>query len=1090
MTSGIPKNNDWTFTPTLGDTADDYIADDKLKTTKTFEVDFAISGGTGAIPDLTANASQIQLKNKDGDVIDTTSGVITAATPTQTGLNAAVLYTVGGADVDTPVTVGINPNWASGSTLRIPAEDEPAPPDKEAVDPVVDISPVGTVNEAAMTFEVKFTFAEATVDAATQTANAVPADLMAGDITIEKEDPSDPMAMIASLAYVEPNGIIALPNSTWLVTINYRLDALPLYVGTGIAVSATTIDGTAPGADDPSALMVGDAPSMNNAPVFTEGAAAARSSIAEDAAVGANVGAAVTATDADTGDTLTYSLDTASDASFDIDSMGQITTAVALDFETTPSYTVTVSVSDGTDSASITVTITVTDVDEAPPNMDPVFNANLPATIMGKSGVAITPVTFTATDSDGGTLAYSWDVDETALGLMLSTTTGTVSGTPLKAHSGSHPITVMDGQGGSATHPLTITITGNAAPAFAPFTFPTLTAGTAHPVTLPGATDADGDALTYSIRGTLPAGLMASSDSSMPLTISGAATAAGTASVTYVASDGRGGEATLPLTITVNAAPETPKDPPPGAPGAPNNLAAIVNDDNSVTLTWTEPTGPITGYDVGITVTGATTGSTSRIVGRASTHTTAVLTAGAYTITVAARNNAGGGGSASVTVTIAPTAPPGPTKTPVIDIPTVYDSSGPIALGSQFANPVIPAHGWAVLVRDINGSHTFAPVGNTWIRSESTSLPDLELFFGGRDGVNSGTVSLHQPAGGTAAADDIVISEIMWGVDSANSVDSTCSQWIEFYNTTTSPIDLTGWEIKFHRSLVDERNWTIPTLVDIASNAGVTDRFPVHKYHHPWAPKGQSGLFNRGATGVNIVSMFLEINYTQAGNVKHVVPSGADVNAWSPSVYPQSNLPFGIVATPGAATEIRINYTETPVSQKLIINEIGNGEDTKDDWIEIYNPTDATQNTENMRFTTVTYPNSVGTETILFRLPKQDIPAKHYVVFAASDPKNRGNDLAAGIDITKSDVDQKNKGLGSKVGIEHQSNNTTAFYRVHTSVNLPDTAAHRLYILRAAGKDEEIGAHPEGTRDRCGCCRFVSDNAEKSNALLVGQVLR
>ena len=82
----------------------------------------------------------------------------------------------------------------------------------------------------------------------------------------------------------------------------------------------------------------------------------------------------LTATDADN-DTLTYSLDTTSDAFFDIDSGGQLLTEAGLDREARNSYSVNVSVSDGKASdgtastsadSTITVTITVENVDEPP----------------------------------------------------------------------------------------------------------------------------------------------------------------------------------------------------------------------------------------------------------------------------------------------------------------------------------------------------------------------------------------------------------------------------------------------------------------------------------------------------------------------------------------------------------------------------------------------------------------------------------------------------------------------------------------------------------------------------------------------------
>ena len=75
----------------------------------------------------------------------------------------------------------------------------------------------------------------------------------------------------------------------------------------------------------------------NSKPQFTSDTAGR--SVAENAAVGANVGAAIVATDAED-DTLTYVI-TGSDA-FTIDGSGQITVATALDYETKASHALTV----------------------------------------------------------------------------------------------------------------------------------------------------------------------------------------------------------------------------------------------------------------------------------------------------------------------------------------------------------------------------------------------------------------------------------------------------------------------------------------------------------------------------------------------------------------------------------------------------------------------------------------------------------------------------------------------------------------------------------------------------------------------------
>ena len=107
----------------------------------------------------------------------------------------------------------------------------------------------------------------------------------------------------------------------------------------------------------------------NTAPVFS-GTTATRT-VPENSPVGTSVGVVVTATDTDTGDTLTYSLEGTDAASFDIDSgTGQIKTksGVTYNYEATKnSYSVTVKADDGNSgTATIAVTINVTDVAEQP----------------------------------------------------------------------------------------------------------------------------------------------------------------------------------------------------------------------------------------------------------------------------------------------------------------------------------------------------------------------------------------------------------------------------------------------------------------------------------------------------------------------------------------------------------------------------------------------------------------------------------------------------------------------------------------------------------------------------------------------------
>ncbi len=154
---------------------------------------------------------------------------------------------------------------------------------------------------------------------------------------------------------------------------------------------------------------------VNEKPELTDGTSATRS-IAENSAVGTNVGAAVAATDQD-GDTLTYSLTGTDAAKFDISSTtGQITvkTGHVPNYEAKTSYSVTVNVTDkkkpdGTaDTAiddTIAVTINVTDVNEPPAAPDAPT-----VTIHATSPETKLDVSWTAPDMTGKPAISDYDV--------------------------------------------------------------------------------------------------------------------------------------------------------------------------------------------------------------------------------------------------------------------------------------------------------------------------------------------------------------------------------------------------------------------------------------------------------------------------------------------------------------------------------------------------------------------------------------------------------------------------------------------------------------------------------------------------------
>ena len=85
---------------------------------------------------------------------------------------------------------------------------------------------------------------------------------------------------------------------------------------------------------------------VNEPPTFNSGHSSTIS-VAENTAAATNIGSPYTATDVDSGDTLTYTLNGTDGSSFDIVSTsGQIQTKNALNYEVKSSYSVTVNVHD------------------------------------------------------------------------------------------------------------------------------------------------------------------------------------------------------------------------------------------------------------------------------------------------------------------------------------------------------------------------------------------------------------------------------------------------------------------------------------------------------------------------------------------------------------------------------------------------------------------------------------------------------------------------------------------------------------------------------------------------------------------------
>ena len=359
----------------------------------------------------------------------------------------------------------------------------------------------------------------------------------------------------------------------------------------------------------------------NNAPVFSP--ATLDRSIAENTAAGRNVGAVVTATDADN-DPLGYTLGGADMASFDFDeTTGQIRTkaGVSYDHEAQPSYTVTVTASDGTDTAVADVTISVTDVAEPPrAPATPVVSA------VAGSNTSLT-VTWAAPANAARPAIDSYDLQYRASGATDwidgpdHSTTTTTTGAGLVAYT-LHKARVTgltadtlyearvravndEGNSGWSTPPgagRTNTLTNNA-PVFSPAivgrSIPENTAASQNVGDEVTATDDDaGDTLGYTLGGTDMASFDIVPTTGQIRTISGVSydhEAKSSYTVTVTASDGT---ATAVANVTISI---TDEDEPPVTPATPT-VTAVTGSATSLSVSWAAPANDgrpaIDSYDV------------------------------------------------------------------------------------------------------------------------------------------------------------------------------------------------------------------------------------------------------------------------------------------------------------------------------------------------------------------------------------------------------------------------------------------------------------------------------------------------------------
>ena len=262
-----------------------------------------------------------------------------------------------------------------------------------------------------------------------------------------------------------------------------------------------------------------------------------------------------------------------------------------------------------------------------------------------EKGTAMT----TATPSAGGGAVTSWSISPSLpAGLLFSSSTGAISGTPTAVSSTTQYTVTASNTGGSSTATVTITVNdigpSNIVYSGNPFT---LTKDSAMTTATPSVSG--GTVTSWSISPTLPAGLSFSTSTGA---ISGTPTAI-TSSTTYtVSATNTGGSATTTVTIVVNDAP------PSGVAysGSPFTLT------KGTTMTSATPSvggGTVVSWSIAPSLPTGLTFDTS--TGTISGTPTVVSAATNYTVTA---SNAGGSNSTVVSLAVNDIAPSTITYTP------------------------------------------------------------------------------------------------------------------------------------------------------------------------------------------------------------------------------------------------------------------------------------------------------------------------------------------------------------------------------------------------------------------------------------------
>lgn len=267
-------------------------------------------------------------------------------------------------------------------------------------------------------------------------------------------------------------------------------------------------------------------------------------------------------------------------------------------------------------------------------------------------------------------------------------------------------------------------------------------------------------------------------------------------------------------------------------------------------------------------------------------------------------------------------------------------------------------------------------VRSAWSTHSDEPMPNLKDLFKRHPG---GTINLKvQDSTGVKIGDtrDVMINEIMWAIDESivGTGNETREQWIEIWNTRTTPIPL--------------GNIRISTSKQHPAPNEETDRVSnIPDYITSWEVMGQDGRSNPNDLQ-EFISMY-----------RRSKADGSDPENWniSTDLYyanyrgsPGTENIFEGILKPRSAPD-----TDTPEKTTFVINEIGNMSDDTLDWIEIKNIHTDAQSLKTWVLTKITDFNN---ESEIYRFPDLSIPSGGILLLVNNHPDDtpfsRGFDLS------------------------------------------------------------------------------------------------